>query len=110
MVNEIVFPLLHVPFVQPAATNTFQCVLATNGTSSFILFLYADGLMNWIASDQDGTYPALVGFNAGDGVASLTIPTSRTERVLDITTSSNVQKPGLWLFRSDSTDIKMPGE
>jgi len=71
--------------MQPAATNTFQCVLATNGTSSFVLFLYADGLMNWIASDQDGTYPALVGFNAGDGVASLTLPTSRTERVLDIT-------------------------
>ena len=93
---------------QPAATNTYQCVLATNETASFALFLFADNLMEWIVSDVEGTHPALVGFNSGDGVTSLTLPTSRTDRVLSITTSTNVQRPGKWLFRTDSSDIKMP--
>ena len=94
--------------MQPAATNTYQCVLATNRTVSFALFLFADNLMEWIISDIEGAHPALVGFNSGDGVTSLTLPTSRTDHVLNITTSSNIQSPGMWLFRTDSNDIKMP--
>ena len=94
--------------MQSTATNTYQCVLATNRTASFALFLFADNLMEWIISDIEGAHPALVGFNSGDGVTSLTLPTSRTDHVLNITTSSNIQSPGIWLFRTDSSDIKMP--
>ena len=28
-------------------TNTFQCVLTSDGTHSFVLFLYADDLIQW---------------------------------------------------------------
>ena len=31
----------------PTQIATFQCVLMTDGTSSFVKFLYADGEMQW---------------------------------------------------------------
>ena len=55
-------------------TNTFQCILATNGTQSYVLFFYADGEMQWTTGDASGGTaglggtPAQVGFNAGNGV------------------------------------------
>jgi hypothetical protein len=40
-----------------AQRNTFQAVLAANSESSFILFLYEDGGIEWIAGDNiDGTF------------------------------------------------------
>ncbi len=48
--------------------NTFQVVLATDGSSSFVLFLYQD--IQW------GT--ANIGFNAGDGVRGYMAPEAFT--------------------------------
>ena len=76
-------------FVQQ--TNTFQCVLATSATTSFVIFLYANGEIQW---DKN----ALAGFNAGDGVNSVTIPGSRTPNIVTITQTSNVGIPGIWMF------------
>ena len=72
-------------------TNTFQCVLATSGTTSFVILLYADGEIQW---DNN----ALAGINAGDGNNSITIPGSRTPYIIHVTQTSNVGIPGMWMF------------
>ena len=75
-------------------TNTFQCVLATSETESFVMFLYADGEIQW-------TNGALAGINAGDGVNSITIPGSLTPSIINITQTTNVGIPGVWMFQVD---------
>ena len=75
-------------------TNTFQCVIATSTTSSYIMFLYADGKIQWENF-------ALAGINAGDGVNSVTIPGSLTPSIINITQTSNVGIPGVWMFQVD---------
>lgn len=84
-------------------TNTFQCVLATNYLHSYVFFLYADGLMRW-----PGEPYALVGFNAGDGIHKLSLPTSQSEGVLHLTQTSN-SASDIWIFRTDTDNIIQPG-
>lgn len=92
-----------IPFCSPQG-NTFQCVIAIGSTSTYVLFLYADGLMSWA-----GTPSALVGFNAGNGVASFTLPTSLTPSVLDVADSGNTGTRGKWVFQVHQSDVQMPG-
>ena len=35
-------------------TNTFQAVLAANNESSYIIFLYEEGGIQWTTGDQNG--------------------------------------------------------
>ena len=90
-------------------TNTFQCVLATSGAESFVIFLYADGRIQWTTSDRSGGYgglggtEALAGINAGDGQNFVTIPGSRTSRIVNISQTSNVNNPGIWMFKVDQS-------
>ncbi len=92
-------------------TNTFQCVMATDGINSFVIFLYADGEIQWTTGDASGGTgglggtPAQVGFNAGDGIRFATVPGSRTSDIINITQTSNVAVPGVWIFRVDEEDI-----
>ena len=79
-------------------TNTFQCVIATSGTSSFVMFLYADGEIQW----ENG---ALAGINAGDGINSVTIPGSLTPSIINIAQTSNVGIPGVWMFQVDRGNL-----
>lgn len=81
-------------------TNTFQCVLATNGTVAFVTFLYVDGHMQWTASDSGSTVE--VGFL--DDSTYLFPPTDLT----DIDTRGNAGIPGKWLFRVDGQRIIAP--
>lgn len=37
-----------------AQNNTFQSVLATDGESSFVLFLYEEEGIQWTTGDSDG--------------------------------------------------------
>lgn len=60
--------------------------------------------MNWA-----GNPPALVGFNAGDGVTSFSMPTSLTPGVLEVAGAGNTGSRGKWLFQVDRSDIQMPG-
>ena len=60
--------------------------------------------MRWSGSPY-----ALVGLNAGDGVRHLTVPTSRSEAVLNIAQTSNSQGSGMWVFQTDASDIIQPG-
>ena len=49
------------------------------------------------------------GFNAGDGVNFEMIPDSATEDIVNISRTSNIGKPGVWLFRVDKTNIQYAG-
>ncbi|XP_030835520.1 sushi domain-containing protein 2-like [Strongylocentrotus purpuratus] len=92
--------------------NSFQAVMVTDGRYSFAIFNYGD--INWTtgtASGGDsgtglGGTPAQVGFNAGDGVTSYSVPGSQTAVVVDIETTSNIGVPGRWVFRTDNSNIE----
>lgn len=84
--------------------NTFQVVLSSDGTSTFVAFLYDD--IQW------GTNSVIIGFNAGDGTRSFTLPESLTTGgILNLETTSNVGIPGTYIFRVDQQDISphLPG-
>lgn len=57
-----------------------------------------------------GSPPAMVGFNAGDGVGSLTLPSSLTPAVLDVAQASNAGSSGKWLFRVDGSSVELDGK
>lgn len=72
-------------------TNTFQVILATNGTHSFASFTYGD--IQW-------TSDAEIGFNAGDG-GGYFAPLSRDD-AQGRGRESNVMIPGIFVYRTDS--------
>ena len=71
--------------------NTFQCVLTTNGQDTFVFFLYADGLIQY--------YVQAIGIYDDDGINYYTVPR------VNITRTSNVNQPGLWVFKLDDYNI-----
>ena len=79
--------------------NTFQCVITTDGVQSFAIFLYNE--IQWVL-EYDPLYPAKVGFS--DGI-SMNIPGSGAPEIINITTRSNVGRPGIWVFRIDGENI-----
>ena len=89
--------------------------MATDGIRSFVIYLYADGLIQWTTGDASqgsgglGGIPAQVGFNAGDGVRFATVPGSRTAQILNIASTSNVGTPGIWIFQVDEANIATGG-
>ena len=97
-------------------TNTFQCILATNGRRSFALFLYADGEIQWTTGDASGGVggfggtPAQVGFNAGDGKRFANVTGSQTSAIVNIDSTTNVDRPGVWIFRIDEEEIEITQE
>ena len=105
--NPIIYVHIHVLSKVFCAlqTNTFQCILATTVTESFVILLYPDGEIQWttgIASDGFGGLggtEALAGINVGDGVNDITIPGSLTPNIINITQTSNVGIPGVWMFK-----------
>ena len=86
-------------------TNTFQCILATGGGNSYVTFIYAD--IQWTTGDASGGTngfggtKALAGINAGDGVNFMTVPESLTSDIINVTLTSNVCTPGVWMFKVD---------
>ena len=72
---------------------------------SFVIFLYADKRIQWTTGDASGGTngsngtEALAGINAGDGVNSITIPGSLTPSIINITRTSNIGIPGMWIFK-----------
>ena len=85
-------------------TNTFQCVLASDGQRSYALFLYADGLIEWTTGSSSVAH-AQVGFNAGDGVRSARVASSGTPAIINISSTSNVNIDGMWIFEVDGEEI-----
>ena len=95
--------LTHNIFLQ---TNTFQCVLATDGNNSFVIFVYDD--IQWATADSrtsNDTTPTQIGFNAGDGMRFTTVSGSQTDAVLNLNSTSNVNVRGLWIYKVDGDNI-----
>ena len=87
-------------------TNTFQCVMAAGLDKSFVIFLYNDiqwtsGVDSFGAEYGFGGRQALAGINGCDSVNDIIIPGSSTPNIIDITRTSNVNRPGVWMFRVD---------
>jgi len=60
--------------------------------------LYADGRIQWSRtfSFYDENTKALAGYNIGENY--VTIPGSRTSRIINIDRTSNINVPGVWMF------------
>ena len=105
--HETILALLYIYLFQDQ-TNTFQLVLATDGFSSFAIFLYLEDGIQWTtAENSDGSNgfggtEAQVGYDAGDGVNFHSVNGSMTPSIIDIETTSNVNIPGMYIFRLDS--------
>ena len=87
-------------------------MLATDGLLSFVIFLYADGEIQWTTGDvlSDSTgWPAKVGFDAGDGIRYFAVPGSWTAAIINIASTSNVGIPGMWIFRIDGQEVVAAG-
>ena len=88
--------------------------MITDGTNSFVAFLYADDLIQWTTGDASGGRNGLGGteaqggFNAGDGVRFFSINDSQTPAIVNIETTSNVGVPGLWMFQVDQNALSTP--
>ena len=60
--------------------------------------------MQWTTGDLSdgfrglGGIEALAGINAGDGYNSYTIPGSQTPIIVNITQTSNIGVPGVWIY------------
>ena len=63
------------------------------------LSTYVHGGIQWTTGQSSREIDALAGINAGDGVNSVTIPGSLTPDIINITQTSNVGIPGVWMFR-----------
>jgi len=86
----------------------FQCIIAISGDETFIIFHYVDGLFEMIDELFDGNTTVQAGFNAGDGRRFITIPGSGTEDIVNISNTSNVDIPGVWIFQTSEFSLINP--
>ena len=78
-----------------------------------MIFLYPDKRIEWTTGSSSesggsnglGGTPALAGINAGDGINSVTIPGSLTPSIINITQTTNVGIPGIWMFKVNEGNI-----
>ena len=70
--------------------------MATDGDTSFVFLIYVD--IQWGSSAQ-------IGFNAGDGVRSFTVPGALTSQTLNFETMSNIGVPGVFIYRVNEYPI-----
>ena len=70
--------------------------MAISGDETYTIYLYADGLIQW---SNEGR--ALAGYNAGDGFTFYTAPDSLSQDIINISLTTNVEQPGVWVFRVD---------
>ena len=74
--------------------------MAVSGDETYTIYLYADGLIQW---PQRGW--ALAGYNAGDGIVYYMIPESLSQDIINISLTTNVEQPGVWVFRVDRNEL-----
>ena len=78
---------------------------------SFVMFIYADGGIQWTTGDDSGGTnglggtEALAGINVGDGINHITVPGSLTPSIISIDQTSNVGNPGVWMFRLNEGNV-----
>ena len=82
--------------------NTLQTVLATDGTASYVFFIYYD--IQWA-----GFLGTQLGFGAGDGIHSFRLPEAfNSSAILNLESTTNIDIPGHYLFRVDPVQIIQP--
>uniref|UniRef100_H3AIN8 Alpha-tectorin n=1 Tax=Latimeria chalumnae TaxID=7897 RepID=H3AIN8_LATCH len=96
---------------QTSNVNSFQVVLITDGSHSFVLLNYGD--ITWISvycasvMVQELRLPCVerrgraAGFNSGNSTFYFYIPGSRTADIINVGSTSNVNERGRWVFRTD---------
>jgi hypothetical protein len=94
-------------YKQTNRLNTFQIVLSTDGDRSFVFFLYHD--IQWTSPQNNTNFHAQAGFNAGNGITFETLPYSNTEDIIQLVNLSNVNLPGLFVYRVDTDQIDAGG-
>ena len=78
-------------------------MIATDGNSTYVLFLYRD--IQW------GDAGTSVGFNAGDGVRGFNVPEAFGDfDILSLESTSNVglEYPGVHMYRVDQSGVIQP--
>lgn len=81
-----------------------------------MIFNYADVEIQWTTGDNNGGVGGLggtqaqIGFNAGDGIRFTSIPGSLTSDVLNIDSTTNVNKAGVWIFSTHGETIVITEE
>ncbi|XP_026225589.1 alpha-tectorin [Anabas testudineus] len=93
---------------QTTPVNTFQTVLISDGVAYFSMFNY--GEIAWSTGTASGGDPltglggttAQSGFNGGDIGHFFNLPGSRSNDVVNIEQTTNVNIPGRWFFRIDT--------
>lgn len=87
-------------------------MLVSDGFTSYVIFLYADGLIQWSTGDASGGNGGLggneahVGFNADDGASFTSHEYSQTHDIINISNSSRpagLVPPGVLIYRGDRT-------
>ena len=95
---------------QTNKTNVFQCILAADNAASYVIYQYADDEIQWTTSSSSGGTDglggnaALVGYNAGDCIRYKTVRESMTTEIINITKTSNVGIPGVYVFKVDGME------
>uniref|UniRef100_A0A914QUX2 NIDO domain-containing protein n=1 Tax=Panagrolaimus davidi TaxID=227884 RepID=A0A914QUX2_9BILA len=85
--------------------NTFQVILTTDGTNSFVIFYY--NKIQWTTGDVSGGTnglggtQAVAGYDYGDGKNRLLINGSCSSDILQIVNGTNVMKPGQFVFQTN---------
>ena len=80
--------------------NSFQVALTSDGDKTFVLFMYRE--IQW------GRGRSTVGFNAGDGVHFYALAQPDTDTNVTLETDSNINVPGVHVFRVDQDEIFLP--
>uniref|UniRef100_A0A914Z2C5 Uncharacterized protein n=1 Tax=Panagrolaimus superbus TaxID=310955 RepID=A0A914Z2C5_9BILA len=94
--------------------NTFQATITTDGRHSFAIFYY--NKIQWTTGRASnghhekgiGGTPAQIGFDAGDYHNRTMLDVSCKDSVINVSSLSNVGKPGVFVFRIDSAEIIKP--
>ena len=77
---------------------------------SYVIFLYADGFIQWTTGDYSGGInglggdPAVVGYDAGDGINFFNHEDSQTDAIINITRKTFPEghdRAGVLIFRVD---------
>ena len=81
-------------------------MLAISGNHSYVIYLYADGLIQWTTSDNQGGIGGISGSGAHLGysrfnIAVFLLSGSSSCDIIRIASRSNVNVPGMFVFKLD---------
>lgn len=99
-------------FLSLAQLNTFQGVIATDGTSTYTIYIYED--ITWTTGDASGGTNgfggtvARAGNNCGVGGRHTTLPMSGNQAaMLALESSTNVRVPGMFILRANPGNVRI---